>query len=817
MVWTSGTRMGRSAILAALAVLAVSWLVSVPLSAESPGLAGDGPWVVRVPPGDLSTMAELEKRFDVWRLETEKGFAWVGIDRAEAVELANLLAEKGLVFTVDARQSELLGRATVALRDGAKGTGGGIPGFSCYRTVDETHARAAQLAVEYPELAEWIDIGDSWEKLQKLGGDDLMVLRLGRSGPGPKPRVFVNTAIHAREYTTAELGLRFAEYLLARYDQDADVTWLLDEHELHFNLQANPDGRRRAETGLSWRKNANNDHCSNTNDRGVDLNRNFDFAWGCCGGSSGSPCSISFRGPSAGSEPEIIAIQDYVRGLFPDQRPDDLEIPTASDATGLLLDIHSFGEDVLWSYGFRDAPPPEPNGSQLYTLGRKYAFFTDYRPQHGSLGTVDGSTKDFAYGELGVPGYTIELGGSFFEPCGAFEHRIWPDNLRALLYAAKIVRTPYQTPAGPDAIELVVSPHPVDVGAVATIEAVIDDTRYGTANGIEPSQAIAGADLYVGSPPWAAEGVAITMAASDGTFDETVEAVTTSLDTTTLGVGRHTLFVQGRDADGNLGAVSAVFLHVIDPAVAPTLSGVVRDSETQAPLEAVVSLGSFATASDPATGAYQFQVPSGSYTLTVEAEGHASGSQEVSLVDFEAAVRNVFLAPWVERFADDVEQGAVGWTAQAPWAISDETAASPTRAWSDSPGGNYPNNAGHTLSSPEVDLSALENVELVFQQTHDFEPGFDFGIVEVWDGASWQEVLSVGAQAPWGPVVLAVPRLDGVADARIRFRVSSDGSVTTDGWHLDDIVLRGVTPPAPPIFVDGFESGDTGAWSSVAP
>ena len=58
---------------------------------------------------------------------------------------------------------------------------------------------------------------------------------------------------------------------------------------------------------------------------------------------------------------------------------------------------------------------------------------------------------DFSYGDLGVPGYVFELGNWFFEDCADFESTIFPDNLEALIYAAKIVRTPYLTPAGPEA------------------------------------------------------------------------------------------------------------------------------------------------------------------------------------------------------------------------------------------------------------------------------------------------------------------------------------------------------------------------------
>ena len=48
--------------------------------------------------------------------------------------------------------------------------------------------------------------------------------------------------------------------------------------------------------------------------------------------------------------------------------------------------------------------------------------------------------------------YTFELGTSFFQDCSTFENTILPDNLQALIYAAKVPRTPYMTPAGPDAL-----------------------------------------------------------------------------------------------------------------------------------------------------------------------------------------------------------------------------------------------------------------------------------------------------------------------------------------------------------------------------
>jgi len=179
-----------------------------------------------------------------------------------------------------------------------------IPSYPCYRTVEETYAAAASLAVNYPNLATWTDVGDTWQKaIGPLDGYDMMVLKLTNNAiVAQKPVLFLTASIHAREYAPAEIATRFAEYLVNNYGIDPDVTWMLDNQEIHIMFHANPDGRKIAEGGVSWRKNRDNDDgCSST--YGVDLNRNFTYQWGT-GGSSTNPCDETYRGPSAGSEPE---------------------------------------------------------------------------------------------------------------------------------------------------------------------------------------------------------------------------------------------------------------------------------------------------------------------------------------------------------------------------------------------------------------------------------------------------------------------------------------------------------------------------------
>jgi hypothetical protein len=211
---------------------------------------------------------------------------------------------------------------------------------------------------------------------------------------------------------------------------------------------------------------------------------------------------------------------------------------------------------------------PAPNGTSLQTLGRKFAFFNHYTPQQGAdLYLTDGATDGFAYGELGLAAYTFELGTRFFQDCATFENTILPDNLPALVYAAKVSRAPYLTPAGPEALDLVVVPETPVLNQTAHLTATIDDTRYAGPDGGEPSQNIVAAEFYIDVPPWitATTPIAYAMTAVDGVFDQEIQEVQGSIDTTGLGLGRHTIYVRGKDAGDNWGAFSAVFLYVAGP------------------------------------------------------------------------------------------------------------------------------------------------------------------------------------------------------------------------------------------------------------
>jgi hypothetical protein len=811
------------AFAAQLIMIVVLSLCGIPQPVSASELPGD-PCPITVVEARFTDRAQIDafaEHVEPWRVDHRKGLLEVGVD----VDGMRLLIDLGFVVEIDdERTAEIC-----APRTWLDGQTDGIPGYPCYRTVEETFQTALDLVAAFPDLATWIDVGDSWEKTTPGGADgyDMMVLKLTNSllaGTPPsvgggKPRLFITSAIHAREYTTAELMTRFAEHLLTNYGTDADATWLLDEHEIHLLLQTNPDGRKHAEAGLSWRKNTNENYCGVTStSRGADLNRNFEFQWACCGGSSGDPCWDTYRGPSPTSEPETQTVQSYLQAIFPDQRDPDLGAAAPADATGVYIDVHSYSELVLWPWGF--TANATGNGTALQTLGRKLAFFNGYEPDQAiGLYPTDGTTVDFGYGELGVASYVFELGTSFFQSCSAFESTIFPDNLQSLIYAAKIVRTPYLTPGGPEVVGVAASTTVVAPGEPLTIQATADDTRFNHAYGAEPTQNIASAAVLIDTPPWAAGATPLAMSATDGTFDSPTEAISAAIGTTGLATGRHTVFVQATDDSGSVGPVSAAFFWLLDPSTAAHIAGTVTSADTGDPLPATVSAGVFTTETNPGTGAYDLMLPEGTYDVTATADDH--GSQTATSVIGTAGVTTPLdfsLTPYEIVFRDDVEDGNPGWIPESPWAITDEASSSPVHSWTDSPGGSYSNRRDDSLFSPVFDLTLVGGVVLEFSQIYDLESGYDFGRVEIrTEPGNWITVASFdGTQtSSWERVELELPALDHVRHARVRFRIDTDGSVTRDGWHIDDIVLRGFDElPSGMIFYGNFEDGGLGAWSA---
>src|SRR5262249_45528589 len=142
--------------------------------------------------------------------------------------------------------------------------------------------------------------------------------------------------------------------------------------------------------------------------------------------------------------------------------------------------------------------------------------------------------------------------------CGSSEG-LWPEKRGVLLYLAEIARTPYLTSHGPDSNTVVTNTPSIPQGVPSQLTAVTTVAWAGNTF----VQNVVPAEYYVDTPPWAG-GTAISM---NGAFNSPTVPVDATINTASLSVGRHVIFVRGRgvnDFQGfqTWGPISAAFLDV---------------------------------------------------------------------------------------------------------------------------------------------------------------------------------------------------------------------------------------------------------------
>lgn len=173
-------------------------------------------------------------------------------------------------------------------------------------------------------------------------------------------------------------------------------------------------------------------------------------------------------------------------------------------------------------------------------------------------------------------------------------------------------------------------------------------------------------------------------------------------------------------------------------------------------------------------------------------------------------------------FHDGFDGGLAAWTADAPWATTTARYSSPPFSVTDSPGGQYGNSTDSSLTlASGLDLTSAQHPVLVFHHRFALENGYDHGVVEVSTdgGATWSPPLAsyTGHNGGWEREQLELEDVAGQGDVRIRFRLITDGSVTDDGWYLDDVTVA--APPQPVSLLTPATAASTSihlSWSRSA-
>lgn len=269
-----------------------------------------------------------------------------------------------------------------------------------YHTYDELVAELDAAATDHAQITSLGSVGTSYE------GRDVPIIKISDNAATDEdePEVLFTCNMHAREHLTTEMCLRIVNRFTDGYGTDPTVTGFVDSREIWVIPSQNPDGAEFDISGgeyQGWRKNRQPNPDGSV---GTDINRNFSYLWGCCGGSSGTPSSETYRGPSAASAPEVANVQNWVNS----------RVVGGTQQITAHIDFHSFSELVLWPFGHTYDEVTDGMTEEEYArfrdVGTQMAESNGYAPDQSSgLYITDGDINDWMWGEHKVLSYCFEM------------------------------------------------------------------------------------------------------------------------------------------------------------------------------------------------------------------------------------------------------------------------------------------------------------------------------------------------------------------------------------------------------------------------
>ena len=277
---------------------------------------------------------------------------------------------------------------------------------SRYHNYPEMVADINAVAAAHPDIVRVFSIGKSYQ------GRDIWAAKISDNVATDEGEweVLFDALHHAREHMTVEQALYLLHLLADNYGTDAAITDLVRSREIWIIFAVNPDGFRFDLTCTSgshapycaWRKNRQPN--AGTTAIGTDPNRNYGYRWACCGGSSGNPASITYRGRVAWSAPETRVVRDFVLS----------RIVGGIQQIKAHITFHTNGQLILWPYGYTKTDIPADmtvlDHQAFVAMGRAMAARNGYAAKQSSdLYITDGDQIDWLYGNQRIFSFTWEL------------------------------------------------------------------------------------------------------------------------------------------------------------------------------------------------------------------------------------------------------------------------------------------------------------------------------------------------------------------------------------------------------------------------
>jgi murein tripeptide amidase MpaA len=350
-------------------------------------------------PSDVSLLRNLESeniKLDFWKDPRLNDHADIMVDSTNLKKLISVLEKNSISYDtmIEDVESVIAEQEKERQEKFANNVNAEGIDWNEYYTLSSIEGWLANLSRESSAVS-ILNIGTSYE------GRGVQVAKISRSnGNSTKPAIFITATIHAREWIAAATATYIIDQLVSNSTAHPDILDLVDVYVLPV---INPDGYAYTQQSRLWRKTRSRVNSSSC--IGTDANRNFDFKWGDAdvSGSSGDPCSETFRGPSPFSEPEAAAVRDYIAS-------------NSNVNWTVYITLHSYGQYFLCPWGYTRTLPPNyaeiKNLSDIGAAALTAKYGTRYTTAASSivLYYTDGTDQDWAFGTGQFPySYTIEL------------------------------------------------------------------------------------------------------------------------------------------------------------------------------------------------------------------------------------------------------------------------------------------------------------------------------------------------------------------------------------------------------------------------
>ncbi len=298
------------------------------------------------------------------------------------------------------------------------------PGFGYgshagYYTPTEMVAKLDEISMTYPTIAaNKVNIGTTYE------GRSIYMLKISDNPntdeSATEPAVYYDAMHHAREPLSMMTTMYYMFWLVDNYGSDPEATHIVNNRELFFvpivnvdgyeyNISTNPNG------GGFWRKNRRPD-LGGSGCVGTDPNRNYGADWGGPGAST-NPCSDTYRGTGAFSEPCTQAVRDLLLSINP----------------VMAFSNHSYSEIYLES-DWNAASAEQYYAEYSLDICEEHDF--GYEQGAALLYAVSGATTEYL-NSLGAISYTPEIGSNFWEPISQIIPYV-EKHLPAFIYIAHV-------------------------------------------------------------------------------------------------------------------------------------------------------------------------------------------------------------------------------------------------------------------------------------------------------------------------------------------------------------------------------------------